>query len=39
MGEAAGVAVSVAKKSLKNTHTLDVSALQARLRELSLEID
>ncbi len=39
MGEAAGVAIAVAKKSGKTTHTLDISALQNRLRELGAAID
>lgn len=39
MGEAAGVAISICKKSGANTHTLDTDALRARLRALGAEVD
>ena len=39
MGEAAGIAVSVAKKTATNTHSLDVKIVQKRLREVGAVID
>lgn len=39
LGEAAGVAVSLAKKNGQNTHTVNIPMLQQRLRELGAEID
>lgn len=39
LGEAAGVAISVAKQSGTNAHTVDVSAVQSKLRENGAVID
>ena len=39
MGEAAGVAASVAKKENQNMHTVNIKKVQERLRELGAEID
>lgn len=39
MGEAAGIAVSVAKKTNQSAHTVDVKKVQAVLREVGASID
>jgi len=39
MGEAAGVAIAEAKRSGANTHSLNIKAVQNRLRALGAEID
>ena len=39
MGEAAGVAVSIAKKTNTNTHTVNVNKVRNKLRELGAAVD
>ncbi|MBQ7654473.1 MAG: FAD-dependent oxidoreductase [Clostridia bacterium] len=39
LGEAAGIAVSVAKKTGSNAHTVDIKSVQNTLREVGAEID
>lgn len=39
LGEAAGVAVAVAKKTGTNTHTVDIKAVREKLKELGAAID
>lgn len=39
LGEAAGIAISVAKNTHTNTHTLDVKILRDKLREVGAAID
>jgi hypothetical protein len=39
MGQAAGIAIAVAKKSCENTHTVDISAVRQRLKEVGAAID
>lgn len=39
MGEAAGIAISVAKKTGTNTHTVNVKSVQEKLREVGAVID
>ena len=38
MGEAAGVAISTAKKDMANTHTVDIKKVQQRLEELGAAV-
>lgn len=39
MGQAAGVAIAVAKKSCENTHTVDINAVRQRLKEVGAAVD